>query len=191
MAADAAPGGARRGPAVAPDGPAGTWSRIVRLGSASRSVGALALVALTVLLLVWGPDARLRGLWFDLCQTGDVERLEGGGGPPLCVLEGFPYETATARLRPADTVLLLTDGVTEAIDPRGDLFGTPRVTALVADAARAPTRGEPARLVADLMAAVRTFREPVEPADDVTLLAVQWLGPADAGEPADAGLSAP
>jgi len=88
-------------------------------------------------------------------------------------------------------VLLVSDGVTEAIDPRDDLFGTPRVTALVADAAGAPARSEPARLVADLVAALRTFREPVEPADDVRLLAVQWLGSGDAGRPAEAGLSAP
>jgi sigma-B regulation protein RsbU (phosphoserine phosphatase) len=88
-------------------------------------------------------------------------------------------------------VLLVTDGVTEALDPHGDLFGMPRVAALVADAARAPARSEPAQLVADLVAALRAFREPVEPADDVTLLAVQWLGPPDASRPADAGLSAP
>jgi serine phosphatase RsbU (regulator of sigma subunit) len=86
---------------------------------------------------------------------------------------------------------MVTDGVTEALDPGGDLFGTPRVTALVTEAARVPVRTEPARLVADLVAAVRTFREPFEPADDVTLLAVQWIGPADAREPWNPGLSAP
>jgi serine phosphatase RsbU (regulator of sigma subunit) len=122
--------------------------------------------------------------------SGDVERLEGAGGPPLCVLEGFPYEITTSCLSPGDTVLLVTDGVTEAIDPRGDLFGTPRVAALVLEAARTPARSEPAQLIADLVAALRMFREPVEPADDVTLLAVQWLGPADAGELANAAISA-
>ena len=121
---------------------------------------------------------------------GRVDRLEGGGGPPLCVLDGFPYETATGQLQPGDTVLLVTDGVTEADGPRGDLFGTPRVTALLADAAGTPVRSEPARLVADLVAALRTFRGPVEPADDVTMLAVQWLGAPGAAAPVDAGLSA-
>jgi hypothetical protein len=38
--------------------------------------------------------------------------------------------------------------------------------------------------------AVRIFREPFEPADDVTLLAVQWLGPPEI-EPAEPGLSEP
>jgi sigma-B regulation protein RsbU (phosphoserine phosphatase) len=97
------------------------------------------------------------------------------------VLDDFVYETALAQLRPGDTVLMVTDGVTEALDPGGVLFSTGRVTALATEAAGTPARCEPARLVADLVGAVRTFREPFEPADDVTLLAVEWLGAPDAG----------
>jgi serine phosphatase RsbU (regulator of sigma subunit)/CHASE2 domain-containing sensor protein len=139
---------------------------------------------------LWHCNAGHEAPWMVRPGTEAVERLEGGGGPPLCVLEDFPYETAAGQLRPGDTVVLITDGVTEAEDARGELFGTPRVTALLAGAARAPGRSEPARLVADLVTALRTFRGPVEPADDVTMLAVQWLGPPDAAEPADALLSA-
>ena len=43
--------------------------------------------------------------WIVRLETGTVERLEGGAGPPLCVLDSFAYETATAHLRPGDTVL--------------------------------------------------------------------------------------
>jgi serine phosphatase RsbU (regulator of sigma subunit) len=86
---------------------------------------------------------------------------------------------------------MVTDGVTEALEPGGDLFGTPRVTTLVTEAAQVPARIEPARLIADLVGAVRTFREPFEAADDVTLLAVQWLGPPDASDPEAPGFSAP
>jgi serine phosphatase RsbU (regulator of sigma subunit) len=131
---------------------------------------------------LWHCNAGHEAPWVVRSGARTVERLEGGGGPPLCVLEGFPYDTAATQLQPGETVLLITDGVTEADGPRGDLFGTPRVTAFLADAARMPARSEPARLVADLVTALRTFRGPVEPADDVTLLAVQWLGPGDAAE---------
>jgi serine phosphatase RsbU (regulator of sigma subunit)/CHASE2 domain-containing sensor protein len=140
---------------------------------------------------LWYCNAGHEAPWILRLQTGKVERLEGGGGPPLCVLDDFAYETASARLRPGDTVLMVTDGVTEALDPGGELFGTPRVTALVADAAQEPARIEPARLIADLVAEVRSFREPFEAADDVTLLAVQWLGPAGAPETGEPGFSAP
>ncbi len=140
---------------------------------------------------LWYCNAGHGAPWVVHPGTGEVERLEGGQGPPLCVIEDFAYETRTARLRPGDTVLMVTDGVTEALDQEGRLFGTPRVTALVAEAAREPAQSEPARLVADLVTALRTYREPVEPADDVTLLAVQWLGPPDGDAPGPSGLSAP
>jgi adenylate cyclase len=140
---------------------------------------------------LWYCNAGHEGPWVLRGETGQVERLEEGGGPPLCVLDGFPYETTATRLRPGDTVLMVTDGVTESLDPGGELFGTPRVTALVTEAAQVPARSEPARLIADLVAQVRAFREPFEPADDVTLLAVQWLGTADAPEPGEPGFNAP
>jgi serine phosphatase RsbU (regulator of sigma subunit)/CHASE2 domain-containing sensor protein len=140
---------------------------------------------------LWYCSAGHEAPWVMRPATGAVDRLEGGGGPPLCVLDDFAYETAAAQLGPGDTVLLVTDGLTEALDPHGDLFGMPRVAGLVTDAARVPARSEPAQLVADLIAALRTFREPVEPADDVTLLAVQWLGPPDADRPPPDGLNAP
>jgi adenylate cyclase len=139
---------------------------------------------------LWHCNAGHGAPWIVRSGARAVERLEGGGGPPLCVLEDFAYETATSQLRPGETVLLVTDGVTEANDPRGELFGTPRVTALLTEAAHSPARTEPAQLVADLVTALRTFRGPVEPADDVTLLAVQWLGPGDPGERPDSALSA-
>ena len=140
---------------------------------------------------LWQCNAGHEAPWVLRPDTGAVERLEGGGGPPLCVLDGFPYETAAGQLRPGDTVLLVTDGVTEADGAGGDLFGTPRVTAFLAGAAETPARSEPARLVADLVTTLRTFRGPIEPADDVTMLAVQWLGPPEAVDPVDAALSGP
>ena len=140
---------------------------------------------------LWYCSAGHEAPWIVRPETGAVDRLEGGAGPPLCVLDDFVYETAVAQLRPGDTVLMVTDGVTEALDPGGGLFGTSRVTSLATDAAGTPAHSEPARLVADLVGAVRTFREPFEPADDVTLLAVQWLGPPDQVEVADREVSEP
>ena len=50
---------------------------------------------------LWQCNAGHEAPWVVRPGTGAVERLEGGGGPPLCVLDGFPYETAAGRLRPA------------------------------------------------------------------------------------------
>ena len=67
MVADAAPGAGTRPPGPAGAASPGLGTMLSSVG-AGRAVGALALVALTALLLAWGPDARLRGLWFDFCQ---------------------------------------------------------------------------------------------------------------------------
>jgi hypothetical protein len=109
VVADAAPGAGTRPPGPAGAAGPGLGTMLSSVG-AGRAVGALALVALTALLLAWGPDARLRGLWFDFCQrlaprvrlsgpavmpwivhadSMTVGRLEGGGGPPALRARGL------------------------------------------------------------------------------------------------------
>jgi adenylate cyclase len=79
VVADAAPGAGTRPPGPAGAAGPGLGAMLSSVG-AGRSVGALALVALTALLLAWGPDARLRGLWFDFCQRlAPRVRLSGPG----------------------------------------------------------------------------------------------------------------
>ena len=136
---------------------------------------------------LWYCSAGHEAPWIVRPETGTVERLEGGGRPAALRARRLRLRDRRRAAPPGDTVLMVTDGVTEALDPGGGLFGTSRVTSLATDAAGTPARSEPARLVADLVGAVRTFREPFEPADDVTLLAVQWLGPPDQVEAADRG----
>ncbi len=50
-------------------------------------------------------------------------RLDEGGGPPLCAVDGFPYVPATRRLEPGDTLCLITDGITEAAVPTASSTG--------------------------------------------------------------------
>ncbi|HET9820784.1 MAG TPA: CHASE2 domain-containing protein [Burkholderiaceae bacterium] len=103
-----------------------------------------------------------------------LERLVDGDGPPLCAMEGYPYASATRPLRPGQTLLLMTDGVTEARDVHGALFGTARVDAWLA--AAQSRDAEPRALVEHLHAAVQDFAHGTEPADDLTLLALRWHG---------------
>jgi serine phosphatase RsbU (regulator of sigma subunit) len=48
-------------------------------------------------------------------------------GLPLGVTPGFEYESVTVTLEPGDTVALYTDGVTDALNPGGEMFGYERV----------------------------------------------------------------
>ena len=107
--------------------------------------------------------------------AGTLQRLGDGDGPPLCATEDYPYASATRELQPGETLVLMTDGVNEARDMHGVLFGTARAEALLAAEQLRAT--EPGTLVENLHAAVQAFAQGTEPADDLTLLALRWHGP--------------
>ncbi len=102
-------------------------------------------------------------------------RLSDGDGPPLCAVDGFPYAAGQSRLQRGDVLCLITDGVTEALDRAGTLYGSTRLQALLAECAGAATA--PQTLVDALRASVDAFAGETEAADDLTVLAVRWNGP--------------
>jgi serine phosphatase RsbU (regulator of sigma subunit) len=65
-------------------------------------------------------------------RNGAVERLEAAGGMPLGIVEDAAYESAIVELLAGDELLIVTDGITEAMDPSQDLFGEGRVLELLA-----------------------------------------------------------
>ena len=102
-------------------------------------------------------------------------RLEGGDGPGLCVVDDFAYEGASYRLQPGEMLCVATDGVIEAQNEAGELYGGERLDAALKQLHRP---GSSARSVVDaLQADVAAFVGGAEPADDLTLLALRWLGP--------------
>ena len=104
---------------------------------------------------------------------GSVEWLRDKSGPMLAVLDGTPYRPRTAVLHPGDTLFLYTDGVTEAMDPAGALFGEQRLE----ETLRAAPDGDPASVCRIVRAAVAAFAAGAPAADDLTVLAVQQLTP--------------
>jgi len=60
---------------------------------------------------------------------GTVETLNDGG-MVLGLFESIPYAEGHAELRPGDTLLVFSDGVTEMWNPAGEEFGEPRLQAL-------------------------------------------------------------
>ncbi len=105
-----------------------------------------------------------------------AQRIEDGDGPPLCTAPGFPYRSASCLLQPGDWLGLVTDGVTEAQDPAGALYGAARAERLFV--AQAQHGGSAQALVQALQAEVTAFAAGAEPADDLTILALCWKGPA-------------
>ena len=108
--------------------------------------------------------------WRRTAASGALVRLADGGGPPLCVIDDFVYCAARVQLAPGDFVCVVSDGVTEANDLAGAMYGAARVEGALAKAVSAHTAVEALRRD------VRTFAGSASAYDDMTMLAVQWRG---------------
>ena len=100
--------------------------------------------------------------------------ITGEGGPPLCVMDDFPYATETCQLEPGDLVCMTTDGVTEAMTGAGVLIGRAAVERILAAMPQGATARE---ITTALRAAVTQFVNGAEPSDDLTILTLRWKGP--------------
>jgi adenylate cyclase len=103
-----------------------------------------------------------------------VSQLDSAGGPPLCVIDGYRYIASERQLQPGDTLCLITDGVTEAMNAAGEMYGQKRLRAVLERLRDAPSVGYVGEAVRGDVAA---FVGAAEPADDLTLLVLRWTAP--------------
>ena len=90
-------------------------------------------------------------------------------GLPLGLFDGLPYEAHALDCQACEMFLLYTDGVTEAMDVAGELYGEERLQA----AANATAGANPETLVHAVRADVASFAQDAEQSDDITLLALE------------------
>jgi serine phosphatase RsbU (regulator of sigma subunit) len=107
-----------------------------------------------------------------LCRRADgrIEALAAASGPPLCVLDEFSYAVEQFTLAPGDVVLMYTDGLTEANNAEGELYGGDRLKAALN---ALPVACDADDMIAALRDSLRGFVGTAEPADDLTLLGLQ------------------
>ena len=87
---------------------------------------------------------------------------------PLGIMPGMSYEEGEISLREGNCVLFYSDGLVEAHDPEGEMFGFPRLRALVAQHGEERTLGN--LLLEELYSFVG---EGWEQEDDITLLTLK------------------
>jgi serine phosphatase RsbU (regulator of sigma subunit) len=102
-----------------------------------------------------------------LHRNGAAEELRARG-MPLGLMPGMAYEEKKIELDVGEGVLFYSDGLVEAHDPKGEMFGFPRLRALVAQHGEERTLGN--LLLEELYSFVR---EGWEQEDDITLLTLQ------------------
>lgn len=111
---------------------------------------------------------------------GGVAPLARTGGVALAVVQGQAYRCASVQLRAGEGLFLYTDGLTEAFDPDGRVYGGPRLVQALGGAWCAARRS-PQDLARAVLADVQVFERGAHQADDKTCMALLWLG--GAGSP--------
>ena len=87
-------------------------------------------------------------------------------------LEGMSYKGGELTLGKGETLLLYTDGVTEAVNPALEEYGEKRMMASLA----AVTGKDCRQTIDGLLQDVRDFAAEAEQSDDITILALKRLG---------------
>ena len=113
-----------------------------------------------------------RALPHVLRASGDIDQIAAPSDMPLGVRPGTAYCTRTATLRHGDAILLVTDGVIEAMNAQGALYGADRLEGGTLAGARAA----PADIVRVVTDDVHAFAGTAPKADDLTVLALRWFG---------------
>ena len=99
------------------------------------------------------------------CVDGSVISLDGVGGLPLGILATGPYPEKTVQFVPGDQVVFYTDGITEANDPEGHMFGMERLDEVLENCYL-----DAAGLANEVLVALERFTAGQPAADDRTLL---------------------
>lgn len=113
-----------------------------------------------------------------LLRHGMVTELIAGGSFPVGLIPHATYASARATLEPDDTLVLFSDGVTEAADPDEELFGVERLSEVLAGEKNAPL----GHLQKKVVESVEKFTRGASQADDITLLLIRYRAAAQAAE---------
>jgi serine phosphatase RsbU (regulator of sigma subunit) len=105
-------------------------------------------------------------------RDGGVAEELRARGMPLGLMPGMSYEEKETKLDAGEATLFYSDGLVEAHDPKGEMFGFPRLRALLAE------HGEERPLGDSLLEELYSFvGEGWEQEDDITLLTLRRSAP--------------
>jgi serine phosphatase RsbU (regulator of sigma subunit) len=99
-------------------------------------------------------------------RDGSIEEFdEESVGVPIGVLEEYPFDVLSRTVQTGETVLFYTDGVSEAMNPKGELYGDKRVREFLRN-----SRGTAAEIGKALLADVRSHANGRPQNDDITIM---------------------
>jgi sigma-B regulation protein RsbU (phosphoserine phosphatase) len=105
-------------------------------------------------------------------RDGSIERIGKRHGPVIGAVEDLHYKEDRLTVEPGDLLLLYTDGVTEAMNPKSELFRESRLLEVLRSSGAATASSQ----VQATVDAVKKFEGAAEQADDITVLALGYRG---------------
>lgn len=123
-------------------------------------------------------------------NTGELKYANGGHNPPYIIpsggkvcplerangialgLQQCDFEEKTIQCSPGDTLYLYTDGVTEAMNEKGELFLNSRLE----EELKASCSKTPDELCKDILSAVERFVSGAPQSDDITMMTLRFRG---------------
>ncbi len=105
-----------------------------------------------------------------MTPDGKVREVPHAPGQPLGLIDDPKIDLGRVQLAPGGLLLLYTDGVTETIDPSGELFGVQRTQRVLEGFGPSASSED---ICQGLHAALRAFRGTAPQGDDVTSLAIK------------------
>ena len=100
----------------------------------------------------------------------DVTRLDQASHLPLGIVEHVGYKDASITLQSGQTVVLYTDGITEANGPNGKMFGIEGIESAVQGCT-----GEPDCIVNSISDALKAHQAGERPNDDQTIVVIKQV----------------
>ncbi len=104
--------------------------------------------------------------------SGEFAELNGQSGLPLGIFDQAAYEECRRELGPEQIVVIGTDGIWEACNPEGRVFGKKRLQEVIREHAARPAAEMVERVLEDL----QKFLHPLSVQDDATLVVVKLGG---------------
>jgi sigma-B regulation protein RsbU (phosphoserine phosphatase) len=107
-----------------------------------------------------------------ILADGDIKPLETTNGMILGVMEDFSYQSKKIVLQKGESIFIYTDGVTEAMNEKEELFSEKRLEQALASVKQRSIEG----IIAGISEKIRVFSRGTQQTDDITVMILRFYG---------------
>lgn len=108
-------------------------------------------------------------------KNGEIVFLEQTGGAIAGYMEEITFGKGILDLSPGDSLFLYTDGVTEAMNEKGELFGEERLVDCLRTLEDRSVKG----MIDGVLGDVARFEDGAQQSDDITMMVIRYNGTGD------------